>query len=72
MTIEAFPSGTSARIEYLKNHGSSLVLDWGEDTGQWEVSWITSGRRFFAESSDLGYALEQADAKAREAFGVRS
>jgi hypothetical protein len=60
-----FPSGLEARLEYLINHGSSLTLNWGEDTGSFEVDWITSGRRFRGVCRDLGCALEMAESAAR-------
>jgi hypothetical protein len=72
MAIETFPRGVERRIEHRKNHGSSLTLNWGEDTDAWEVDWITSGRRFVGVCRDLGCALEQAEALARGEFGVAS
>ena len=57
------------QIEHLINHGSSLTLNWGEDTGCWEVDWITSGERFRGVSRDLGAAMQQALSNAEERFG---
>lgn len=30
----------------LQELGSSVTLNWGEDNGLWECSWITSGKRW--------------------------
>lgn len=61
---------TLARIEYMRTHGSSLIMNWGEDTGVWEVAWITSGRRFCGFSKDLRAAVDQAHTAAADAFKV--
>jgi len=65
-----FPSGLEPRLEHLINHGSSLTISWGEDTGCFEVDWITSGERFFGVSRNLNSALEEAESKARQHFGL--
>jgi hypothetical protein len=46
-------------LAYMKQRGSSLTLDWGDDTDQWECSWISSGDRF------VGVARSPALAAAR-------
>jgi hypothetical protein len=55
---------TSIRINKLlhamKAAGSSLVLSWGEDTGLWECSWITSGKRHVGASRFLDLAIQRA------------
>ena len=33
-------------VLWMQHHGSSLTLNWGEDTDAWECSWITGGLRF--------------------------
>lgn len=33
------------RIEWLRQHGSSLIMNWGEE-GYWEIDWISGGERF--------------------------
>lgn len=44
------------RIEWLRQHGSSLVLCWAEDpVDHWEASWISSGKRHNA----VGLTLEE-------------
>ncbi len=37
---------------FMTEHGQSVTLNWGEDDGLWECSWITSGERFTALHSD--------------------
>ncbi|HEY8691119.1 MAG TPA: hypothetical protein VIR57_00110 [Chloroflexota bacterium] len=48
----------------MQHEGSSVTLNWGEDNGLWECSWITGGKRFTGFSSDpedaLDYAHQQA------------
>lgn len=61
---------TEERIEYMREHGSSLIMNWGEDTAVWEVSWITSGKRFTGFSKDLRTALDTSHRKATDAFRV--
>lgn len=33
-------------LEYMREHGQSVLLNWGEDDNLWECSWITGGERF--------------------------
>lgn len=33
-------------LEWMADGGSSVLLNFGEDTGAWECSWITGGERF--------------------------
>ena len=42
----------------LQKCGSSIFLNWGEDTNGWEVSVVSSGRRFVFCASDLGDAID--------------
>ena len=35
-------------LGWMAAHGSSVILNWGEDNNQWECSWITGGNRFTA------------------------
>lgn len=55
-------------IEHMINHGSSLNMNWGEDTGGYEVDWITSGKRFHGYDRNLTKAMEQAIRSARTHF----
>ena len=36
----------------MAEKGSSVLLNWGEDDGLWECSWITGGKRFTGYSSE--------------------
>jgi hypothetical protein len=57
-------------MAFMQRHGSSVLLNWGEDTGQWECSWITSGTRY---TGLAGGALEAArDAYYHARAGVPS
>lgn len=47
-------------IDFLKQRGSSLILNWGEDNDCWEVDWITSGKRYRGVSKLLTTALSDA------------
>jgi hypothetical protein len=51
-------------LDDMTRRGQSVVLTWGEDTGQWECSWITGGVRFTAVSIDRDTAIEHCRTKA--------
>lgn len=38
----------AAILGRMQQMGSSVDLNWGEDTGTWECSWISSGKRYAA------------------------
>lgn len=57
-------------INYMTEHGSSLIMNWGEDTGMWECSWITGGVRIIVVSKELEAALTEARIKALAHFHV--
>jgi hypothetical protein len=44
-------------LSYMKDHGSSVMLSYGEDDGFWECSWIRGGERYGAFSGEPFYAL---------------
>ncbi len=48
------------RIRWMRTHGSSLSMTWGEDNELWEVAWITLGVRHCGFHRQLHDALEQA------------
>lgn len=48
-------------LSFMQEHGSSVDLNWGEDTNRWECAWITGGLRY------IGHA-ETAVEAAREAY----
>lgn len=46
-------------IERLRQSGSSLAMNWGEDTGLWECSLITGGNRFTERGSTLSATISR-------------
>lgn len=44
-------------IDGLQENGSSLTMNYGEDTDCWEVSFIAEGERFNSSRSSLSAAL---------------
>lgn len=44
------------QLDYLVAKGSSVTLNWGEDTGAWEATWISGGVRH----GGVGAAPQQA------------
>jgi hypothetical protein len=56
------------QLEWMKQRGSSVSLNWGEDNNLWEASWITGGERFTGESTDPLNALAGAVKKAQESL----
>ena len=52
--------GNDAIVEqlcFMQAHGSSVTLNYGEDTDYWECSWITSGKRFSGYPHRMGSAV---------------
>jgi hypothetical protein len=58
------PAATLVLIARAQARGSSLIMNYGEDTDTWEVSWITGGRRYVGVHRRLEHALCLAVAKA--------
>ena len=54
-------------LDEMSTHGSSVILNWGEDTGKWECDFISGGVRYCAVSLYPDYALGEALAKAKQA-----
>lgn len=51
---------TSSAVEILVDmqmHGQSVTLNWGEDNGVWECSWITGGNRYSGFSKNPYFAI---------------
>jgi len=44
-------------LVWMQEHGSSVVLNYGEDTEQWEASWIRDGQRHVAVRRDPAEAI---------------
>ncbi len=43
---EAQASGFEFMLDFMRLHGSSVILNWGEDDEIVECSWISGGDRF--------------------------
>lgn len=48
------------KLAFMQQRGSSVLLNWGEDTSLWECSWITSGERVTGIAVDMGLAVHRA------------
>ena len=46
-------------LTWMQAHGSSLILNYGEDTEHWECSWITSGTRYLGVRRTLPDAITE-------------
>ena len=57
-------------LNYMRERGSSLILNWGEDNNLWECSWITGGKRYCGYSTYPIVALEQALTKCEDELGL--
>jgi len=55
-------------LEWMAIHGSSVLLNWGEDDNQWECSWITSGTRFTAIRSEIPGAVKDVLGQVRHQY----
>jgi hypothetical protein len=44
-------------LDKMTQEGSSVLLNWGEDTNNWECSWITGGRRYVSHAAWLEGAI---------------
>ncbi len=44
-------------LTWMKDKGSSVSLNWGEDDNQWECSWITGGKRYTDCSENMTSAI---------------
>lgn len=56
-----------ALVRLMTRRGTSVILNWGEDTGQWECSWIFRGERYTGVRADPFMAVWEAVALAMEA-----
>jgi predicted Zn-dependent protease len=48
----------------MTEYSSSVDLNWGEDTEQWEASWVVGGQRYTAFSDEPETAIRQCVRKA--------
>jgi hypothetical protein len=44
-------------LVWMKEQGSSVLLNWGEDDNCWECSWITSGERMTGVDKNMTSAI---------------
>ncbi|MDE2100073.1 MAG: hypothetical protein KGL39_22655 [Patescibacteria group bacterium] len=51
-------------LAVMAARGQSVSLNWGEDDGLWECSWITGGQRHTALSTNMAMAVKQAHVQA--------
>ena len=58
------PGRVLSLLAWMRRHGSSLSLTWGEDTDLWECVWLAGGRRYTGTSSYLQGAVYQVLQKA--------
>ena len=58
------PAAMLQLIERMKDRGSSVLINWGEDNDLWEVSWITGGKRYSGYDQSLSRALALASGQA--------
>ena len=47
-----------SQLDWMAAHGQSIILNYGEDNRQWEVSWITGDNRFTAVRGDVREAVK--------------
>jgi hypothetical protein len=51
-------SDTVGHIRRMAEQGSCLTLTWDEESGYWDISWITSGIRYSARHQHFDDAIE--------------
>ena len=56
------------QLRFMAAGGSSVTLNYGEDSGNWECSWISGGRRFTEFARDPGVAAMLVLRKVKEAM----
>ena len=44
-------------LTWMKDNGSSILLNWGEDDNLWECSWITGGKRYTCSTENMTTAI---------------
>ncbi len=53
----AEPKAIPRALEWMRQTGSSVLLNWGEHDDVWECSWITGGKRYTGESENMTAAI---------------
>src|SRR5262249_938850 len=51
------PKAIPRALEWMKETGSSALLNWGEDDNTWECSWVTGGKRYTDHSANMTSAI---------------
>lgn len=59
MVLDADRLTLDQLLSFMQKHGSSVLLNWGEDNNSWEASWISGGERFSDVSSSPRVALRK-------------
>lgn len=54
------PRDLAGLLAFMTERGSSVTLNWGEDTEQWEVAWIVGGVRYMGVDVDAYAAARRA------------
>jgi hypothetical protein len=44
-------------LTWMKDKGTSVLLNWGEDDNVWECSWITGGKRYTGFHENMTAAI---------------
>lgn len=57
--LHAKQSSIEETLAWMIDNGSSLILDWGEDSHMWECSWISGGERFTGLQKEIRLAILQ-------------
>jgi hypothetical protein len=58
--VMPFSGDLAIIVAFMQAHGSSVILNWGEDNELWECSWITDGVRY------TGFSNQDALSAARD------
>lgn len=61
----------SSALSLMQAHGSSVVLNYGEDNDAWECSWIVEGRRITDFGRNADVAVCRVLARIRDALTAR-
>ncbi len=64
-------AGTVTLLRYMQQHGQRVTLNWGEDDGLWECSWITGGERFTGWAKQPDEAAVRAATQVQQALDAR-
>ena len=68
MRLPPWSATLETKLGFMREHGSSVLLNWGEDDNLWECSWITGGDRYSGYSKFIDEAVRQCFEAARKAL----